>query len=305
VDKEAVSIAENLSLTLEADIEQGYNLELPAFGEKLGQFGVLDCREDPAQLTKEGRLLQRKVCKLEPFLAGDYPIEPIKVVFYPGLQGREKPDPSAGDEIETEPLTVRVRSLLGEERREPRVYPIFGPVELGGFPVPLSYIPIGIAVMAAAGATFIWLRRRRRQSQPTSPALTAYEIADRELTALLGENLIERGEMKQFFFRLSDVIRHYIENRFGLHAPKCTTEEFLAKIETDAPFSSHCQKLLNDFLHRCDLVKFAEDRPMHEDIQSAVDAGRVFLEATRTDSTGDRGQMISAMEHSPTGELAS
>jgi hypothetical protein len=305
LDKDAISIAETLNLTLAVDMEQGYDVELPAFGEKLGQFGILDCQEDPVQLTKEGRLLKKKICKLEPFLAGDYLIEPIKVVFYPSLQGTGEPDPATRHEIETEPLTVRVRSLLGEERGELQVYPIWGPVALGGFPIPLSYLLVGIAFVAATGAALVWLRRRRRLPQPTIPALTAYEMADLELTALLREDLIDRGEVKEFFFKLSDVIRRYLENRFGLHAPKCTTEEFLARIASNAPFSSHCQKLLDDFLHRCDLVKFAEYRPIREDIQSTVEAGRVFLEATRNDSSGGRGPMSTTMEHSQTGESVS
>ena len=80
-DKDAVSIAESVLLTIEAEVEEGFEAELPQFGEKLGEFGIRDYREDPPRLTPEGKVLTRKIYTLDPFLSGDYTIAPMQVRF--------------------------------------------------------------------------------------------------------------------------------------------------------------------------------------------------------------------------------
>ena len=119
-----------------------------------------------------------------------------------------------------------------------------------------------------------------------SPGSSRHELAYRQLQEILEENLIERGESKLFFSKLSDVVRGYIENRFGIQAPKRTTEEFLADISRDALFSDEHKGLLTAFLRECDLVKFAEHSPSPGEITGAIDSCKAFIEATRADAAG-------------------
>ena len=39
-----------------------------------------------------------------------------------------------------------------------------------------------------------------------------------------------KGRIKEFYERISNILRHYIEHRFDLHAPERTTEEFLYEL---------------------------------------------------------------------------
>jgi hypothetical protein len=117
--------------------------------------------------------------------------------------------------------------------------------------------------------------------QHTDPVLPPHELAYRQLQEIIDERLIERGELKLFFSKISDVLRSYIENRFGIHAPKRTTEEFLSDIGRDASFPSDYKGLLVGFLQNCDLVKFAEHFPSPEEAAKAVDSCRAFVDATR------------------------
>ena len=83
-----------------------------------------------------------------------------------------------------------------------------------------------------------------------------------------------------FYQRISGILRHYIENRFGLHAPEQTTEEFLTGLEAGYDFSGEHKLLLKTFLNHCDLVKFAEFQPNTEDIQKTFDSCKAFIRAT-------------------------
>jgi hypothetical protein len=84
------------------------------------------------------------------------------------------------------------------------------------------------------------------------------------------------------------VLRGYFENRYGLQAPRRTTEEFLSDISRDALFSAEHRSLLAEFLRRCDLVKFAEHTPCPEEAATAIESCRAFIDATREDA--ERGR---------------
>jgi hypothetical protein len=285
VDKDNITIAEGLTLTIEADAEEGYEVELPPFGDKLGDFGIVDYRQEPPVLTSEGRILSRKIYKLEPFLSGEYKIAPMSVKF------RKKPDASgqqddlSDHEIATEELLIKVRSLLGEDRSEHRFHPIFGPVELPARPIPILYGAIAAAVLLLGGtAGYFCMKRRRTKAAESAPPSPAHELAYGQLQDIFDAKLLERGEFKLFFARISDVIRFYVENRFGLHAPKLTTEEFLSSVRRDPPFESDYARLLDEFLRHCDLVKFAEHRPEPSEAREVIDACKAFIEATKVES---------------------
>ena len=288
-DKDAINIAESVVLTIEAEMEDGYEAELPRFGEQLSEFGIRDYREDQPQLTPQGRIITRKTYTLDPFLSGDYTIAPMQVRFHKKAEGAaaaQAGSPGGGSddhEITTEDLTIRVNSLLEKDQKELAINPIKGPVGLPLEPISPWYalLALGVVTLAASGG-FLWMRRKRSASrQDAAAALPAHALAYRQLQEIFDEKLLERGEFKLFFSKISDVLRFYVENRFGLHAPKRTTEEFLGDISREAPFSAEQRGILAEFLRNCDLVKFAEHHPSQEEIERAINSCKAFIEATK------------------------
>ena len=278
VDKKELTIADTLRLVIEAEVKEDYEVELPKFGEKLEQFGILDYRTAPPELLAEGRIRVKKSYELEPLLSGEYKIPPMKIRFWEKkAESRARPKKH---ELETEEVAITVKSLLGEKRAQLKIRDIAGPVELARSPLSwtvLTTAAAGLVLVAAAVA--MWRRRRRREA--AAPRVPAHEMAWRLLEALLAEQLVEKGQTKRFYIGLSDILRHYIENRFGLHAPERTTEEFLDELRTSAVLNAGHKALLEEFLRHCDLVKFAEYQPMNDEIQRTFDACKNFVESTR------------------------
>src|SRR5574344_1019719 len=60
---------------------------------------------------------------------------------------------------------------------------------------------------------------------------------------------------------ISGIIRHYIEGRFQLHAPRQTTEEFFEHVRDSSELQGMDQALLRGFLERADRVKFTDYLP--------------------------------------------
>ncbi len=288
-DKDSMSIAESLVLSLEAESESGFQAELPDFGEKMGELSVRECREDQPQLTREGKIVSKKRCVLEPFLSGDYAVPSMRVRFRKDIQSGVGSGASshAGNsqehDIATEEIVIKVYSLLEKENKEPSLNPIRGPVELRAEPPSLLVVLSCLlaAGFIAGGVLFLIKRKRAAAALEAARALPAHELAFMRLQEIFDEKLLERGELKLFFSRISDVLRSYIENRFGVHAPKRTTEELLSDISRDPSFSVSSKELLIDFLQGCDLVKFAEHQPSPEEIAKAVDSCKAFIEITK------------------------
>jgi 5'-deoxynucleotidase YfbR-like HD superfamily hydrolase len=137
----------------------------------------------------------------------------------------------------------------------------------------------------------LYLALRARGRATVVVQLPAHEIAYRELERLIADDLPGKGRIKEFYQRISDILRRYIENRFGLHAPEQTTEEFLAALGADATLAPSHKSLLKNFLQHCDLVKFARHEPTTEDIQKTFDSCRNFIGETKVDEGASQGEL--------------
>ena len=110
----------------------------------------------------------------------------------------------------------------------------------------------------------------------------ADQIALEALSRLHAARLVEKHEFEEFYVRISDIIRIYLEQRFQLRAPEMTTEEFLAELRESDALEARFRPLLEEFLRSCDLVKFAEFQPTTDDIQKMFDTTKEFIQATQT-----------------------
>jgi hypothetical protein len=276
LDRKELTIAEKLTLILEVKLDKDQEAELPDPGGTLGEFKVGDTHDAPSRLINDRQVLLSRTVELEPFLSGDYRIPPLKILFWQQKEGKDK-----AHELETEELTVKVNSILPENMKDLTVKDIAGPVPLPP-PDPTVPVVIGISIfllLGAGTALFLYLAyfRKRKERVDTVPA---HEIAYAQLSALVERDLINKGEYKLFYFIISDILRHYIENRFRLHAPEQTTEEFLYDLKNRELFDGTRETLLKAFLSHCDLVKFAEYVPETPEIQQTFDSCRNFIQAT-------------------------
>ena len=182
--------------------------------------------------------------------------------------------------LATEALAVAVESVGRDEGGDIR--DIKGPLAIP-FAV-ASLLPWAAALLAlAAVAAWLYRRRRRRSGPairaPAVPPRPAHETALAALDALEAEGLIERGEIKTYHIRLSDILRVYLEGRFGLDAMEMTTGEVLDGLRgTDAGAGVVAD--LRGLLDRCDLVKFAKLRPAAAACRELAPLARRVVNAT-------------------------
>jgi len=281
--KKEITIAEQFTLVLETAVPENTGVEFPTYSASLGDFTLKDARISPARMTGSGdtvRIVHQVTYLLEPYLSGSYTIPAMTVIY------RDKKNDTEVSTIVTEKIEVAVQSLLG---------PGTATVEIKDIKPPLSLPPdrvqqllvVGLVLLLAALAIsgFFYWKKKTGKKLPAAVQLLPDEIALQELDRLLSDDLLARGAIKLFHLRISDILRHYIENRFGLKAPERTTEEFLlelsrAKSFGNALLGSH-KTLLTEFLTQCDLVKFAKHEPTIAESEKTVTICREFIEKTR------------------------
>lgn len=147
----------------------------------------------------------------------------------------------------------------------------------------LLIIFASIIVLAALVFLSIFLKKRlkRKAKEPLPAPKSPYQIAREALLALQGQGLPGLGKTKEYYFRLSDIARRYIENRFNIKAPEMTTEEFLFSLRDSAILSGLHKELLKEFLTLCDIVKFAKYGPTPKEIDESFNGAVRLLKETR------------------------
>jgi hypothetical protein len=110
---------------------------------------------------------------------------------------------------------------------------------------------------------------KKRASPPPLPRETAQQRL-RELRAQLGVISLYR-----FAIELSDILRSFIEQQYGLRAVRQTTPEFLAFSANRLPLTAEQQNELHQFLRISDNIKFAR-------VEAAPDEGELLLRQAQT-----------------------
>ncbi|MFC1480537.1 hypothetical protein ACFL5Y_03735 [Candidatus Omnitrophota bacterium] len=90
-----------------------------------------------------------------------------------------------------------------------------------------------------------------------------------------------QGRIKEYYVRLSDIVRHYLEDRFSFRAPEMTTEEFMERVKNSSEMLKKHKELLGDFLSHCDMVKFAKYGPTSLEMLDSFQSAERLVDQTR------------------------
>jgi hypothetical protein len=276
LEKTKMTIADTVLLQLEASLPAEYEMQMPKMDKVLENFGLVDWSNLGKRLDDKNNVVMTYQYRLEPLLSGKYDIPVFTFRFH------DANDPNATHELASEPIAVEVTSLLGDQRANLVIEDIEGVVEMpkaaSRWWLWMLLVP-GVAAVPAA-----WLLlRKRRMKQLVRIFRPAHELAYARLRALVAESLVEQGRIPEFYERISGILRHYIEDRFDLHAPERTTEEFLDELRYAQTLVPADKSMLEEFLTHCDLVKFAKHDPTTEQVQRTFDLVKDFIEKTKSE----------------------
>ena len=139
----------------------------------------------------------------------------------------------------------------------------------------------GLWLLAALVILAVCLVRLRRRSagadKPTDPA---YIVALRELDKWRGDKFWAPDKQKAFYSGITDTLKTYIEDRFGVDAPEMTTAELFEALKQAEDLPADLREELRTVFECADFVKFAKHTASDEDNARALPTAVRFVTST-------------------------
>ena len=282
-DKESITIGEKVKYIVRIESDEGIEIKIPVFDNVLAEagFAVRDFGEEKVKKIAKERMRQENWLLLDTYVTGSYVVPPIAVEYIMG-------DGNAG-EVYTQEIFIEVKSVIEEGEEANDIKDIKQPVEIkvGYKKLILSGIGIFVAVFLCMCGMFLY-KKYKKHKEEAMLRIPAHIIALKELEKAKQMNVENEKEVKEYYILVSNIVRQYIENRFGLHAPERTTEEFLSELANEDILEKQNKNLLREFLKHCDMVKFAKYDPSREEIGGAYATGKKFVEETKASEEIDK-----------------
>lgn len=274
VDSAAILIGEQtvLHLTVTADKNKEVQLVIPRDTLMAG-VEVLDIPKADTTEIDNDRLLIKQDLLVTSFDSSLYLLPPFKVI--------DGKDTVYSNQVALKVSTVPVNTDKPEE--------FFDIKNVWKPPFVLAdYYPIIFGVLLAlfliCVIAYVIKRLRNRQSlipfKKPEPKLPPHEQAVKELDEIKQQKLWQQGRSKEYFTMITDTLRRYIVERFGINAMEMTSGEILDIIRK-TPDASSVYDNLQQILLLSDFVKFAKMNPLPDENDLSMTNAYLFVDKTK------------------------
>ncbi|WPO79839.1 hypothetical protein [Flavobacterium sp. KACC 22761] len=207
-------------------------------------------KNDTYELIKKYGLTQ--------FDSGKYTISPVQILI--------DKKPYFSDSIKVEVAAVKVDTL------QQKMYDI---KDISGTDSSFGnwWLYVLLLVLILGIGAFVYFDTKKRQKKKIEEEVykTPIEKATSLLNSLESKELIQKGEIKEYYSELTDIARNYIEEAIHIPAMESTTSELIAAIKTASTkkkmtLTPETVENLERVLRQADLVKFAKSKPLDFEI---------------------------------------
>ncbi len=278
LDRDSILVGDQVDMTLDVAYDKAIQFSFPALGDTLmpGIEILKTSKIDTLRSKKNENLInvQRKYT-ITSFDGGiAYVLPQISFALGHG---------EVVDTFTSNQLTLKVAfppmdsTFVLNDIKPPVKYPVT-------FLEALPYVGGGLLLIALI-AFLIYYIDQRRKNQPVffkpKPKEPAHIIALRDLDKLKHDQLWQHGKVKDFYTRISEIIRVYIEDRYQIQAMEQTSDEILRSFYE----AKVCDKALVDKLREVfyvsDLAKFAKYTPQPDENETSLTNIYSFVERTK------------------------
>lgn len=256
IDSVKIKIGSQANLILKTKVDTAVRVRFPE-GKNFGQLEVLESY--PVDTVKDGAKYELiKKYGLTQFDSGRYTIPRLPVSI--------NNKPFYTDSLKLEVANIKVDTL------KQKMFDI-KPVMTGESSNTWWIVLLVIVVLAGAGFGVWWYIKKRKKQPKTEEGsfATPIEKATAKLQSLEKKELLQRGEVKDYYSELTDIARTYIEEAIHVPAMESTTTELIEAMRAAVPqrkmsLTQETFEQLERVLRTADMVKFAKSRPMDFEI---------------------------------------
>lgn len=266
-DTTQMRIGEQIKFGIEVEIDSTRPVSFPEQERSLGAMEIVEMNPIDTQRV-DSRFRLKKEYFLTQFDSGSYviPSFPLKI---------------SAETYFTDSLAIKVFDVPVDTLKQ-KMYDIKDITEVeipSRFWRFFAYVFGVLLLLGAAGYAWWYMRRKRKEAEEDLPP---YEKAVREIEALNQNVLNSQNDYKNFYTKLTDILRKYYDEELHLDLTECTTDEIIERIEALVTTNKLVLNLSNlqdlkQTLKTADLVKFARFRTDPADAAQDRDAIKAFI----------------------------
>ncbi len=257
-DTSRIFIGDQLKYSLSIEQPDNVILNLPVFKDTLVKnIEIISGPVTDTVKNEKGTLIIKQEYLITSFDSGRYQVWPVFAElkgpdgikrFYSDYSYLEvlRPDIAPAD------TTLKIYDIISPYR---------APVTIGEI---LPWVLGLIAAIVIAYFAIRYIKKLRKEPSETEIIVLkdpAHVIALRELELLKELRLWQKGEVKQYYSSLTEILRKYLENRFSVFSLELTTSETLDALLKTGFRKDKSYENLKTVLSGADMVKFAKHNP--------------------------------------------
>ena len=277
-DSSRIYIGDQTNFTVTIEKPVSYLLSIPFFKDSLQKsIEILKGPLLDTSLLKDGRMKIRQKYLVTSFDSGFYQVPPV----FAEMKGENGIKRFYSDYSQLKVMRVKITPPDTTSKIFDIIKPYRAPLTIGEvLPWILLLLLLGVAVWYLV-KIIKNLRRKKTGDVLEVPREPAHVIAFKQLEQLKHEKLWEKGETKAYYTRLTEIVRLYLENRFGVYSLELTTMETLAELKKNGFKEDIQYRKLRTVLTGADLVKFAKFNPEPSENELQFNYAWEFVDATK------------------------
>ena len=276
LDSTQLMIGDQCDLRLQATLDRQDHVQFPVYGEELiPGIEITDRTMIDTVSLKDGRQQLTQYLTVTSFKDS--------LFFIPAL-----PFVSGDDTMFTDPLSLNVIQPFEIDTTQNAITdikPVYkAPIWWWGI---LRWVLLALAIAGLGVGSYylykyIQKRRLMREGDYVEPEVIrpAEEVALEKLDKIKEEKIWQQGRQKDYHTELTDVVREYIANRFGISSQEQTSSEILTDVQPVLKDRKDLYSSLKKMLSLADLVKFAKWNPLPDENEQSLRSAYEFVRET-------------------------
>ncbi|MDR3095180.1 MAG: hypothetical protein LBU62_11165 [Bacteroidales bacterium] len=287
LDTSTILIGDQIKLLIELEKRSTVSVQFPHWSNEVSpHIEIVSVSALDSAKVSEELMRYRQELIVTSFDSGRHEVAAIRFPFTDGEHS---------DTIRTTPLFLDVLVMPTDSLTDiADIKPIYqlpiGWADILPWLAIIGAILLGLAIIAFV----VYVIVRKKQNRPIfgieKPAEPPHIVALRELDKLRSEKLWQNNRIKDYYTRLSDIVRTYIEGRFEVAAMEMTSEEILAGLKNSGFEDNNLANRLRQMFSLSDLVKFAKIDPLPNENETTMLDSYLFVNNTKVETIPENAQ---------------
>lgn len=273
VDSNNYLIGDWIRFRIDIKYKSGIKINYPTVLDSIQGLEIIE--RSPTLVKKQGdNVIETLHFTFTAFDTGVYVIPQLNFEYYIKNDSTKKL-------VSTSPIPIFVHNIGVDPTKDIKDIkpPLKVPISINEI---IKYFLLVLLIIIVLFAAYYYKHRKEKNILEVfkTPKRPPHEIAIEALQALESERLWQRGEVKQYHSKITDIIRTYIEDRYQVKALESTTDEILEDLTSTKNLDEDIINKLREMLVRADLVKFAKAQPLADENEKSLQLAYEFVKDT-------------------------